>query len=161
MRIHTKPDRSIYREQVFATAGKRELAAFAWSCTKGGVTATLPAQTSEFTFTLDFRQAYVCITSHGCLPTLTATREVQRRIDFQLRNQPRKLALFDNRGTEVAADDVRDCMWDWVAETFSRTALVVNSEMVCVRANMTALMRGVRVRAFSSKVLAASWLLHV
>lgn len=116
---------------------------------------------AEGELSLEFKKAYVLITCRGRLPTLSVAQTLQRRIESELRKQPRDLALFDNRSTDTPPDDVRESMWDWVTDTFDRTSLVLESEMLCVRANMNALVRGVRVRAFSSKILAASWLLQV
>lgn len=126
-----------------------------------GVSAIIPVATAAYEVTVQVRAAYISIEGRGPLSCIAEARQVQRRIELAMRDDPRTMALFDRRASELFPEDVADHMWSWISGTFQRCGLVFASEMMCVQANMVALMRGARVRAFSSRVMAINWLLQV
>jgi hypothetical protein len=68
--------------------------------------------------------------------------------------------VFDMRGVQEHIEDVRDAMWAWAArgEKVQAVALLIESELSRIRANMTALGRSARVRAFGAPLQAEMWL---
>jgi hypothetical protein len=69
--------------------------------------------------------------------------------------------LFDNRQTLAPEEAVRDMVWAWIRDPtqLERVALLLESSMGVVRANMTAVSQRIRLRAFNSFEEARAWLI--
>jgi hypothetical protein len=70
-----------------------------------------------------------------------------------------KRAVFDQREVGEHADSVREAMWQWAQRSRSVEAIAImaGTEMAQVRANMTALSRHVKLRAFTDPEEAQRW----
>lgn len=126
------------------------------------VSAIIRVATPACEISVEARPGYVSVVGHGTVATLVDADRMQQQIDAALRKRLRPtFALFDQRALELPDQAVRDIVWDHLISQFDRCALVVATEMLGVQANMTALLKGARLRAFNSKVMAARWLLQV
>jgi len=126
------------------------------------VSAIIPVAPSTFEITVEARLGYVSVVGQGTVATLVDVDRLQKRLEAELQGEPAPMAaLFDQRELDLPNQAVRDILWDRLIARFDRCALLVASEMLGVQANMTALLKGARFRAFNSKVMAAHWLLQV
>ena len=109
---------------------------------------------------IEVREDYVLVTQRGRHDDIADVRRVQADVDAALAQSGLRVAVFDNRDTEAPAEHLRTMMWNWVQDTtrFDAVAVVLQSTMRGTRANMTAVSRGVRLRAFDSIDDAAAWL---
>jgi len=70
-----------------------------------------------------------------------------------------KRVLVDQRGTGAQREDVREQFWGWMVEPgrLDAIALVLDSELAGVEANMTAISRHLKLRAFTDRLEAEQW----
>jgi hypothetical protein len=103
---------------------------------------------------------FVLVWQKGRIESVAQARAFQARIEAAVAQAGVRKALFDNRETDVPSDDVRDCMFGWVTTPgrFTAVALLLTSEMLAVRVNMSALSLRVKMRAFDSRAKAEEWL---
>ena len=76
----------------------------------------------------------------------------------------RRRAVVDAREErDESTSEIREAMWKWLCDPtqgFEMVAFVLSSEMAVARVNMTALSRGVDVRAFDTLFAAQRWLVR-
>lgn len=125
------------------------------------VSASVPAISTPYVVAIDVRGAYVSIECRGGLHSHSEVRLLQRDVHVVLRKSGRSIAVFDQRALEPFSQEVLDALWEWWTTSFTRCAIVVSSEMMSVQTNMMALVRNVRLRAFTSAVSAVNWALQV
>lgn len=108
---------------------------------------------------IELRKGYVLVVMYGRLESLAQALREQREVARVCASRGDRRVLFDNRHTEAPAEDVRNAMFEW-AGTFERSAILLQSEMGAVRANMWAVAHKLDVRAFASEEAAERWLLR-
>jgi hypothetical protein len=115
---------------------------------------------SDHRYTIELRDRYLRVAQFGTLPSLEAAVAMHQAIERVLERLELRRAMFDNRGTEPPAEDVRVAQWSWVtdAERFERVALLFKSDLTAVRVNMTSLSRRAHVKGFTDEAAAAAWL---
>lgn len=106
---------------------------------------------------IELREGYVRVVMFGRLESMSEVLAEQRAVTQACAARHDRRVLFDNRHTLAPDEALRDAMFDWAA-TFERAALLLESEMVAVRANMWAVARKATVRAFHEEKTAALWL---
>lgn len=95
----------------------------------------------------------------GTLEDLPSMRRMQAAIELQKQQIKATGALFDNRRTGIHDDAIRKAMWAWVTGAgFSRVALLLESELSVVRANMDAVAKRATLKAFARESDAIAWL---
>jgi hypothetical protein len=116
----------------------------------------------EHRFELETRGRYVFVRCVGQMTSVAQAEEMQRAIERAVGDLAKGRVVFDNRETGPPCDEARTAMWTWcrTASQLERVALILENEMATVRANMTAVSEGVRVRAFASLEDATVWLLR-
>jgi len=120
-------------------------------------TAALPL--AGHRYSIEAFAAYIIVRQEGTLDSPISMRKMQGEIDQTCKTRGVTRVLFDNRHTGVHGDEIRAGMWAWVKGAgFSRIALLLESEMAVVRANMDALSRRTHLRAFSREPDAVAWL---
>ena len=113
--------------------------------------------TSSFEITSQGDHALIHQT--GRLANVADARKMQREIVERCLEWGVRRAVFDNRATIAPDDEVRELMWEWLVDVdLERVALLLESPMAVVRANMTALAKGLKVRAFAELDEARAWL---
>ncbi|HWB79437.1 MAG TPA: hypothetical protein VG755_30955 [Nannocystaceae bacterium] len=110
--------------------------------------------------TIEARDGWLLVVQHGRLGDLDEARALQAKVLHACDARGSRRVLFDNRDTEPPADDVRDAMFEWAVTELERAALLLRSDLKRVRANMDALSRRGRVRAFVVEHEAIAWLLR-
>lgn len=97
----------------------------------------------------------------GVLGSVDEARRVQQLLERALHNAGHGLVLFDNRLTGEPESEARESMWAWSRDctVVERVALLLESDLSLVRANMTALSKRSPVRSFSDEDEARTWLL--
>ena len=108
--------------------------------------------------TIEARDGWLLVVQRGRLGDLDEARALQQRVEHACGVHGSKRVLFDNRETEPPADDVRAAMFEWAVTELDRAALLLRSDLKRVRANMDALSRRGRVRAFVVENEAIAWL---
>jgi hypothetical protein len=108
---------------------------------------------------IETREGWLLVVQHGRLPDVAAARALQQRVEQACDAQGSRRVLFDNRDTEPPDDEVRDAMFEWAVNELERVALLLRSDLKRVRANMDALSRRGRVRAFVDEREATAWLI--
>ena len=101
---------------------------------------------------------HLVVVQEGALKSVTEAEALQERVESQCQAAGCRRIVFDNRKTTAHTDDVRTAMFEWASTTFDRVALLLESEMMGVRANMEALSRGAKLRAFHDLAEAVAWL---
>jgi hypothetical protein len=96
---------------------------------------------------------------HCRLSDAGAAERLLREVDDALARTGFDRVLFDYRGVDGHAEEVREAMWTWAIDRGLRAvALLVDGEMTRVRTNMTAVSRKMRLRAFMDEDEAREWL---
>lgn len=112
--------------------------------------------------TIEAHDDHLLVVQEGALASVPEAEALQERIEAHLDAHGLasgcRRVVFDNRKTTAHADEVRESMFQWATRTFDRVALLLESDMVGVRANMDALSRGAKLRAFHSLPEAIAWL---
>jgi hypothetical protein len=110
---------------------------------------------------VEAREGYLFVRQSGVLDSVAEAQRVQQKVERALRQHDMRLVMFDNRRTGEPAAQARESMWDWCRECpfVERVALLLESDLTLVRANMTALGKRTQLRSFSDEKLAAEWLL--
>jgi hypothetical protein len=109
-------------------------------------------------FTVENRGDHLWIAQEGALEDLAQAERMQREIEAHAERTACQLVLFDNRNTDVVSNEIRRSMFDWVTTQFDRAALLLQSDLAVVRANMDSLARGAKLRAFDNALEAVDWL---
>jgi hypothetical protein len=112
-------------------------------------------------FEITVAPGHVVVWQSGRLASLDEARALQKAVRSRCLRAGVRRALFDNRQTLAPEEAIRDLIWAWVRDPadFERVALLLESSMGVVRANMTAVSQKVRLRAFTSFEEARQWLL--
>lgn len=113
---------------------------------------------SSPSFVVERRDDHVYVAQEGELRDFHDVGRVQAAVDEAL-GELRK-AIFDNRNTKAPTEELRDLMWRFVddPDRFDAVAILLQSDLKQVRANMTALGRRVKLKAFNSLEAAQAWL---
>lgn len=112
----------------------------------------------EHDYEVEDRGTYILVSQRGLLPSVAAARVLQTRVERALAESGCTVAVFDNRHTEVPPDEVRQSMFEWaIGGTFTRVGLVVDGELVAVRATMESIASGRRLKAFNALDEAVTW----
>ena len=116
----------------------------------------------EHRYEVEAEGEYVLVRCVGRMASAAEAQEMQRKIEQALERTNLRTVIVDNRETSAPVDEARESMWTWCREcaALDRLALLLENEMARVRANMTAVSGGARVRAFASVEDAAVWLLR-
>ncbi|MEM6995139.1 MAG: STAS/SEC14 domain-containing protein [Myxococcota bacterium] len=116
---------------------------------------------APWTFRIEARDGYLYIHQEGTFETEADVRAFHRAIEEAATNAGTTRALFDNRKTDPAPEDLRAVMWTWFTKTtaLQRSAAIINSPRVSRRADKTAERNRVRVRTFDNEGDALAWLL--
>lgn len=113
----------------------------------------------ESSFEITSQGDHALVRQRGRLADLSEARELQTAVLHRCSEWGVRRVLFDNRESAAPDESVRDDMWSWISEVdLERVGLLLTSPMGAVRANMTALSKGVKVRAFGELNEALSWL---
>ena len=110
---------------------------------------------------VEAREGYLFVRQRGVLDSVAEAQRVQQKIERALREHGVQLVMFDNRSTGEPAPEARESMWNWCRDCplVERVALLLESDLTLVRANMTALGKRTQLRSFSDEALATEWLL--
>ena len=108
------------------------------------------------------REGYVLARQSGKLETVEEAQKVQQMLERTLEQTGHGLVLFDNRLTGDPDTAARDSMWAWCRDCphVERVALLLESDLTLVRANMTAVGKRSPVRSFNAEEAAVTWLLE-
>lgn len=110
-------------------------------------------------YTITPHPGFLIVRQEGVLADASEARRMQSAIELTKTKHRSSGILFDNRKTGVPPDEVRRLMWAWVMSAgFERVALLLESEMAVIRANMDALSKRTALRAFSREEDAVAWL---
>lgn len=112
-------------------------------------------------FDISPREGYIWVVQRGRLDCIPSARGLHEQVEAALRKTRCRRAVFDNRLTQAPPPNVRDVMFDWASgASFERVALLLESELVAVRASMEALSLGRRLKAFDDAQAAVRWLMR-
>ena len=113
-------------------------------------------------WTIDKGPGFLRVRLKQPLRDCMSARAVQRSIESELVEHGFQKVLFDMRHVDEHDDEVREEMWAWAEKSphFHALALLIESELSRIRANMTAVGRKARVRAFGSPLQAEMWLVR-
>lgn len=112
----------------------------------------------EHDYNVEDRGTYILVSQRGLLPSVAAARVLQTQVEQALTRAGCTVAVFDNRRTMAPPDEVRQCMFEWaIGGPFTRVGLVVDGELVAIRATMESIASGRRLKAFSSIDEAVAW----
>ena len=119
-----------------------------------------PAPSPKSQFTIEARGNHLLVEQSGCLQSKLEATALQDAVLAACRAHRVRRVIFDNRQSLVPPEEVRDLMWRWVGDPahLERVALVLESTMASVRANMTAVSHGVRLRSFTTVDDARAWI---
>jgi hypothetical protein len=111
-------------------------------------------------YSIEVRGDHVWVHQEGALATVADARAMQAEIAAASAKTGADIVVFDNRATTEHAEDVREAMFEFVSKhsPFRKVALLLESELLAVRVNMTALSRHAMVRAFGTAEDALAWL---
>jgi hypothetical protein len=112
-------------------------------------------------FEIEARDGYLLVRCRGVMGSVEEAKRVQETIEPELQRAGHGLVLFDNRLTGDPATEAREAMWAWCRDCalVERVALLLESDLNLVRANMTALGKRSPVRSFNEETEASAWLL--
>lgn len=125
------------------------------TCTEIGASLGPVADASA---TISTHDGWLLVVQRGRLGDLDEARALQAKVERACDAHGSKRVLFDNRETEPPDDEVRAAMFEWAMTQLERVALLLRSDLKRVRANMDALSRRGRVRAFVVEREAIAWL---
>jgi hypothetical protein len=110
---------------------------------------------------VESREGYVVARLTGSMRSVGDAHQVQQKIERALRSSGHALLLMDNRLTGVPAVEARESMWAWCHDSplIERAALLLESELSLVRANMTAVGKRTPLRSFGREDEAVAWLI--
>lgn len=114
-----------------------------------------------FTFRIEQRDGYVVVHQRGAFRNAAEINALQAAILKAMRHSGATKALFDNRQTDAAPEELRAQMWTWltVTDQIQRVALILESVRVGRRTNKTAARNRVTLQAFDSEEAAVAWLI--
>lgn len=98
------------------------------------------------------------VVQEGALESVPQAEALQKRVESRCEQAGCRRVVFDNRKTTAHEDHVRAAMFEWASTHFDKVALLLESDMIGVRANMEALSRGAKLRAFHDLGEAVAWL---
>lgn len=118
-------------------------------------------RSGPFRCEVETREGYVLARQSGKLQTVDEARQVQQAVERALEKAGHGLLLFDNRLTGEPGNDARESMWAWCRDCsfVKRVAILLESDLSLVRANMTAVGKRSPVRSFDTEEAALAWLL--
>lgn len=97
---------------------------------------------------------------HSDLPSVAVAEVLQRAIEQLLKKSGFAALLVDTTEMEAPPADARDAMWAWCeARPHIRVAILVQSELKRITANMDAVSRRVNIRSFHDRDDAVRWLM--
>jgi hypothetical protein len=113
----------------------------------------------EVVFELDARGGVLIARQRRPIEDLADARRAQQQLDDALEGTGARRAVFDRRGQGDHDPEVREAMWSWLSQggRLDAVALVLDSELARVRANMTAISRHVKLKAFIDPEEAEQW----
>ena len=113
---------------------------------------------AEHEYEVEVRENHILVSQRGLLPDLDAAKAFQSHVEQALSASGCSVAVFDNRHTDAPDEDVRRAMFEWaIGGTFTRVGLVVDGELVAVRATMESIASGRRLKAFNAVDDAVEW----
>jgi hypothetical protein len=107
---------------------------------------------------IEVHEDHLIVVQEGALESVPQAEALQQRVESRCQEVGCRRVVFDNRKTTAHPDDVRAAMFDWATTHFEKVALLLESDMIGVRANMEALSRGAKLRAFHDLAEAVAWL---
>ncbi|MEL6546342.1 MAG: STAS/SEC14 domain-containing protein [Myxococcota bacterium] len=96
----------------------------------------------------------------GVVADVDIARQWMAAIEAELRREGKTKILWDSRGAEVHPSEVREWIWNWLKSTtyLKFSAILVESSLLRVTANMSALSSKVPIRSFHDRSEAVEWL---
>lgn len=113
---------------------------------------------------VEIRSGYLFVVESGQLSSLADVTRYCESMDRIVLESKIHMAIIDARA-ELGdpPESVREAMWRWLSAAdrgFSVTAFVLPTEIAVARVNMTALVKGAKLRAFTNVHDAQRWLLR-
>lgn len=112
-------------------------------------------------FSLERREGYVFVRQERSLESVEEAQAMLEALQTEMAVHETSWAVIDQRGIDAHSEDVREAMWTWAQERgdrITRIAILADSDLVRVRVNMTAVSRGLTMRAFGREDQAEAWL---
>ncbi|MEO1481779.1 MAG: hypothetical protein AAFU77_06705 [Myxococcota bacterium] len=96
----------------------------------------------------------------GQVADLSIAQQWMTALDLELQRSQVEKILWDSRGAEPHPSEVRTSIWEWLkaARYLKVSAILVESKLLRVTANMSAVSSNIPVKSFHSRVEAAEWL---
>lgn len=125
------------------------------------MTAVVEAELGPLRYRFEARGGHAWIYYGGRVSTVDIARTWLGQIDDFLLEHGLARVIWDSRQAEGHPPDVRTVIWEWLtaARVLKASAILAESEMLRVSANLSSMSSGLKLRSFGDADAAHEWLM--